>query len=1150
MSAVDVSPGDVVELEGQFGQFKVISVVDAPSTEGRMARLELFSTEARRVITIHSPPVVVKKVLNPLERLKGGQLESSHLFNLHVDALRLKYAHTYEPLSTISSTKIEVLPHQVEAVYKMLNVVEPRFLLADDAGLGKTIMAGMLLKELKLRDKVRRTLIAVPASLQYQWKRELNEKFSEDFTIMRTDYIRGRYGYGAGERNPWQEENQAIASIDYLRRDEVREQLKDVYWDLVIIDEAHKMAVHGSGQDIDYTKRFRVGEMLASNAGMFLMLTATPHSGDNYAFWRLVSLADPYLFSTEYDMPKEKLHQVMIRRIKEDVRKFNGDPLFPSREANTLTVKFAEEAELYERVTRYVRLYFNRASAQKNRGVSFAMIILQRRLASSIAAIRKSLVNRAERLRSLRAMRAVLSAQIGAEELESLRDEWEGINELDEKEKEELERKVVALTLARNLPELDSEINELNGLINLAQGIKTDAKAEYMLSFVKSLLERDPNEKMLIFTEFVDTLDFLEQEITTKLGLKIARIDGSMSIEERTAQEELFRSNGINLMVATDAAGEGLNLQFARILINYELPWNPNRLEQRIGRLHRIGQNRKVLVYNIIVENTIEGRVFQILIGKINAIKQHLGERVFDVLGQLLADVNIEELVMQAASNEATFSTRMSIISSIIDQKANLLLRELEQNSLILDQLDIEPIRVRVRASARESVTGWDVERFVRRYLAVAGGKLDDHPEFGSGIYAATLPGEVTHEKAVRNRMIWRTYESGIEKMMSKPITFQRELARAYGTEIEFVSLGHPILNAVIKTCTSASFGGRVTTKYDRLGRTGVIFVFTQKLMENRISRNDQKIKRETIFMVFYDLMRGTVSSLHPKAIWDFEDISKPPGTVPAEMLDKLDDGYTKSEALANGNFSKLVEEAQAGTEREVGIKIEDAKKWLSVQTAQIQRRVNQYRLRGDKESDITIRGENARLAEVNRSYNDHIRELKEELVLVPDGPYLEAVAVILPREDRREGGLDYETKREIELAGMRVAMEFEKDSGRAAKDVSPEFRGYDILSSGQTEERFIEVKSFKGSGSLEITSNEWIMAEKLGPDYWLYIVENSLDTGNEVLSFIQNPSEALRGVADLKELYETRIIVKDWKPKASTEGRSSSAPPSTNSSI
>jgi superfamily II DNA or RNA helicase len=610
------------------------------------------------------------------------------LFRLVSEAHRIRLAHLFDPVLAVHTSLVEPLPHQVTAVYETMLPRQPlRFLLADDPGAGKTIMAGLFIKELLVRGDVQRCLVVCPGNLVEQWQDELYRRFQLPFEIMTNDKLEA-----ARTGNWFIETPLVIARLDKTARDEsVQAKLTapECRWDLVVVDEAHKMSATFFGGEVKYTKRYRLGQLLSGLTRHLLLLTATPHNGKEEDFQLFLALLDGDRFEGRF---RDGVHQVdvsdlMRRMVKEKLVKFDGTPLFPERIAYTVPYRLSDaEARLYKEVTEYVREEFNRADAledDKRAGtVGFALTILQRRLASSPEAIYQSLRRRRERLESrLRELEivqrgarvAIMERALDAEDIKDLEDAPD--NEVASAEEAVLDE----ATAARTIDELKLEIGTLKRLEELALKVRRSGvdrkwnELAELLSFIFTPYgvhhgvaeERapygggplptpvaSPRQKLVIFTEHRDTLHYLHERIATLLGRpqSVVTIHGGMGREERRkAQEAFLHDPDVQVLVATDAAGEGINLQRAHLMVNYDLPWNPNRIEQRFGRIHRIGQTEVCHLWNLVAQETREGDVYYTLLEKLELARQRLGGQVFDVLGKLQFEgKSLRDLMVEA----------------------------------------------------------------------------------------------------------------------------------------------------------------------------------------------------------------------------------------------------------------------------------------------------------------------------------------------------------------------------------------------------------------------------------------------------------------------------------------------------------------------
>ena len=582
------------------------------------------------------------------------------LLKLALDAYTLGIAHEFDPYFGLSISRVDPLPHQLEAVYEyFMKLPSVRFLLADDAGAGKTIMAGLLVRELKLRGLVERVLIVCPANLTFQWQRELLEKFDQQFVVMRGGDIHNQFGL-----NQWLDQKQIITSLDLAKRQDILPSLEQVHWDLVIIDEAHRMS---ASDESHKSLRYRLGEKLRDSTDNILLLTATPHKGDPENFTLFLQLLDQDAYADVTSIHKameQRQAPFYLRRTKEAMVHFPelqsdgtwaAKPVFTQRIPRTadFTIDGAE-LDLYEEITAFVKRQSMRAyemgDDRRARAVGFLMAMYQRRLASSTHAMRRSLENRVQRLDT-----GLRQAQDLASNAPPILPDLEDLEEMEDTDRERLERMLDAVTLAGNASEVQQEIAELQALAEKAKAVEESSK-EAKLNKLNAILRDEGffdnrDQRLLIFTEFRDTLNHLMEHLKT-WGFSTGQIHGGMNPGSRDQPgtrlytEQQFRDGNIQVLVATEAAGEGINLQCCNILFNYDIPWNPNRLEQRMGRIHRYGQHSDCLIFNFVATNTIEGRVLQRLLEKLREIRNALDDdAVFNVVGEVLPAAHVERVL-------------------------------------------------------------------------------------------------------------------------------------------------------------------------------------------------------------------------------------------------------------------------------------------------------------------------------------------------------------------------------------------------------------------------------------------------------------------------------------------------------------------------
>ena len=653
-------------------------------------------------------------------------------FRLAAEALRIKYAALYDPMVAVNSSDVDPLPHQIRAVYEeLLPRIPLRFLLADDPGAGKTIMAGLYLKELILRSNCERAIVVAPGGLVDQWSEELSQKFGLRFDVLSRQMIDDAQGHNVFAEHPY-----LIARMDQLSRSEdLMEQLGDVTWDVAVVDEAHRMSAHYSSWagEVDETKRFRLGRLLSETAHNFLLMTATPHAGKEEDFQLFMSLLDRDRFEGQYrqGVHRTDTHGLMRRMVKEDLLTFEGKPLFPERKAYTVEYELSRaERELYEQVTDYVRTEMGRAEriaqeGDKKRGnnVGFALTVLQRRLASSPEAILRSLERRQQRLDTkLREMQRIADeARLGKTRIDfgsdalpafSL-DSFEILDEdtTDEERaffEEQADQVVDLATAAQTIPELRAEIAILEDLIKVARRVRLqgDDKKWVQLRTIldeQLLAHNDSGDirKIIIFTEHRDTLDYLQAKITAQFGRadSVITIHGGIRREDRQLARERFTHNPeAVVLLATDAAGEGLNLQRAHLMVNYDLPWNPNRIEQRFGRIHRIGQREVCHLWNMVARDTREGDVFTRLLAKIDQMSIAYNGNLFNVLGDADAfqERSLRDLLIEAVryGDQPQVKAKLDrIIDASVSQGLGEMLNEQALHAEMFSALNLEEVR-------------------------------------------------------------------------------------------------------------------------------------------------------------------------------------------------------------------------------------------------------------------------------------------------------------------------------------------------------------------------------------------------------------------------------------------------------------------------
>jgi len=1068
--------------------------------------------------TIHSRQyvntVMKKEEAGELETIETAPDLSSNpeVVFFVIEATRFKYASLFDPLLAMNVSKIDPLPFQIEAVYGyVLKQPRIRFLIADDPGAGKTIMAGLIIKEMKLRRLARRTLIVVPGHLKDQWRRELKDKFDEKFVMLDRPTFNAHYG-----ENPWERNEQVITSIDFAKQEEILPTLSSVHWDLVIVDEAHKMAAYRYGNKVSKTQRYKLGEVLSKTSNHLLFLTATPHRGDPENFRLFLDLLMPGFFASS-QMVEESLknrdNPLFIRRLKEDLKDFEGKPIFTGRFPKTIKFNLHDrEKDLYNDVSRYVVEQYNRALQQdkdKKRNVAFALMILQRRMASSTYALLKSLKRRKERLEKILK---------GEEEQKEVSVDFEAIEDLEESERWEKEKEWEGISLAKDPEELKQEIETLETLIEKAKEIMR-SESEVKLSELRKAIEEgfkrirdmNGNPKILIFTESKDTLEYLVKKIKN-WGYRVNFIHGGMNIEERIKAEKLFRDEA-DIMVATEAAGEGINLQFCHIMINYDIPWNPNRLEQRMGRIHRYGQQRDVYIFNLVADDTREGKVLAKLFDKLKEIRDKLGsDRVFDVAGNVLYGKNLYQLILDAVTSARTMDEILKEIDIQPDEKYISRIKDILGETLATRFIDYTKIQEMAEKAREYRLIPEYVEEFFKRAFKKAGGKFRELK--GGFIAIDSVPYEIrkiAESVDFKNRF-------GVLMRRYPKATFDKDIAFK-NPDAEFISFGHPLLEALIFWVINKFGNGENVNRgsifKDPSGRyDGFIWFYIGEVRDGKGETAGRKI------IAIYD-NGSKLKEINPAILWDLSPSDENADNVNVEIDEQ------KLHPFVIDAVEKYKEEISKERERQAKIKEKYGLKSLEYLIGELDAELVELYERQAREEKVELPIRNKE--EQKRRYEEAKRvleeEIKQEQSLSISMPELLTVVRVIPERS------DMVEDEEIERMGMEIAMEYEKAQGRMPEDVSNENLGFDIRSKGKSkgEIRYIEVKARAKEGDVALTPNEWFKAKRFKESYWLYVVANVVM--NPTLYIINNPAENLNPEEKV-EVVRFVVPVKEWKDK------------------
>jgi superfamily II DNA or RNA helicase len=1055
-------------------------------------------------------------------------------FRLAVEAHRIRLAYEFDPHFAVSVSQIDPLPHQLEAVYHyMSHHPRVRFLLADDPGAGKTIMAGLLLKELKYRGIVERTLVITPANLTDQWQREMRDKFGESFTVVNRATLESFYGESVWEARP-----QCITSVDFAKQDDVLETLRGVDWDLVIVDEAHKMAAYRypGREKTRKTSRYRLGEVLSEQAHHLLFLTATPHKGDPENFLLLLQLLDPDLYaSTEIlrQAVQRQENPIFLRRMKEDMLGFDGKPLFPPRHAQTVGYKLSPiERDLYNAVTRYVEIHFQRAFQEENRNVQLALTVLQRRLASSLRAIRKSLENRRRRLREIQRVGRLLMEAPQAWQDEELED-------LPEMERWRIEDEAVArFTMARDLQELGREIEELDRLLTLAHRAEA-AGTERKLEELRLVMQEEnlfpggrdasshSDEKLLIFTEARDTLEYLVEKLQS-WGFRVTQIHGGMRLGDRGKPgtrlhaEETFRNpQGAQIMVATEAAGEGINLQFCHLVVNWDIPWNPNRLEQRMGRVHRYGQTREVFIYNLVASDTREGSVLEALLTKLEAMRQDLGDRVYDVVGELVEGVRLEQLFREALARRRSFEEIRREVETRLDERALQRIQEATLEGLATRHIDLSRLQREADTAREQRLVPEYIERFFVEAFQGLGGKIERRTD---GLWRIEwVPARI------------RSLPPEVERRFGKAAQTYRQLTfhkkeMVHHPEAEFVGPGHPLFEAVIY---------HVLTDYGPALREGTVFLDPEGggegalwFLRGGVRDGRGETVGERLFAAFQPI-EGGLALKSPTVLLDLQEGRERDQPLPSRF--QRNQVSEKAEAVVDWSLDHVMdpylEEMRGRRSRELQVKAQYLKHSLNTLISHSNRKLGDYQRRLNEGEDMAraIAEEEKRKEALMRRRDERLAEIRQAEHLTPRPPEVLGIAAVLPAPAAQDPEVAGAMARddEVEAIAMGVAMDYEREQGREPEDVAAQALGFDVRSAGPEGTRYIEVKGRAAVGGVALTRNEWIKAGRFGEDYWLYIVVNCKTAPQ--LYVLQNPAAVLRPEEEL-EVVRYIVRVEAWQ--------------------
>ncbi|MEM5793094.1 MAG: helicase-related protein [Candidatus Aenigmatarchaeota archaeon] len=1050
-----------------------------------------------------------------LEKIESDFLSKPHKVFLAFEGKRYRYASLYDPLLALNVSKVDPLPHQIEAVYGyILKLPRIRFLIADDPGAGKTIMAGLIVKELKLRNLIRRILIVVPGHLKDQWRREMKERFEESFVVMDRGFVDAHYG-----ENVWEKESQIITSIDFAKQDEILPSVIAAHFDLVIVDEAHKMSAYIYGEKTQRTRRYRLGEILSRNSDNLLFLTATPHKGDPENFRLFIDLLEPGFFATSEMLQQSienKDNPLFIRRIKEDLKDFNGEPLFLPRYIKTLKFNLSEkEKYLYNEVSKYVNEQYNKALAkEKKRNIAFALVILQRRLASSTYALLNSLERRKAKLEELE---KIADTKI---KFESKVFDFEQIEDLSEEDRWKEEELWETLSVAENKEELRKEIETLKHLIEKAKIIvkeESEVKLKELKKTLDGLNKKYPNKKVIVFTESRDTLEYLEKRVR-QWGYTTVIIHGGMRLDQRIEAEKIFKTEK-QILVATEAAGEGINLQFCNLMINYDIPWNPNRLEQRMGRIHRYGQQNEVFVFNLVAQDTREGEVLSRIFDKLEEIRDSLGsDKVFDVIGEVFFGKNLQQILIEAAAGAKSREEILKEIDIKVDEAYIEKVKENLGESLASRYIDYTRIKEMSEKAREYKLIPEYTEAFFKKAFLLGGGKFKIRKDGFTTI--DSIPYDI---RVIAEEDYFRRKFGSLLKTYPK-ITFDKDIAFK-NPDAELVSFGHPLFEAVLEY---------VERTYSNDLKKGALFIDPEGRLdgyivfyEGEIKDGLNKIVGKRLFSTYVN--QNEVRSVAPTILWDLAEGKSQKEQINIQPTEQRVVSKVISE-MENYKKQKLDER-----QREAKIKEKYGIKSLEYFLVKLDGELIELHSRKERGEnvDLAIRNKEEQLKKYQKALEELRDQIEREQTLTMGMPKFIGIIRVKPAETVS----DYmKSDEEIERIGMEEAMKYERVHNRNPEDVSVENLGFDIRSHDNDGKiRYIEVKARADVGSVVLTQNEWFKAQRFGDEYYLYVVFNCA-TKPELL-IIQNPAQKLKPEEKI-EIVRYLVSLEQIKEKSEKNAR------------
>lgn len=1088
-------------------EFKPGDWIEGPFWHDAVQVIHIQTQTGYDIVTVYSrvhdlsrPYVLTKddwQKIKPVARANRGALSfdgDPARFRLAIQAQRLKLAHAIDPYAGLNSSRVDPLPHQFEAVYQHL-LARPivRTLLAHDAGAGKTIMAGLLIKELKRRQGIKRVLVVSPAGLTIQWKREMLTKFGEDFSVISREYMDENR---LDRLDVWRKTDLAITSVAFARQREMCRALETVEWDLVIVDEAHKLAAYRkTSGSIQKTQAYELGEILSRRAKHFLLMTATPHKGDPENYRLLIRLLDPEWGDAAAYAPGS--NPMVLRRTKEEMRTPDGKPLYPERIVETLPYSLShDEGELLEQVYKFIRKRFEKAKSSNKQSAAFALMTLSRRLASSPYSLLCSLKRIQAKAEAGKVQSA--SGEISDSEAFDLED-WDDISDEDRSKRElEAEAQVVQLVDLKHLEVLIKKTEEI---------VNKGSQKILELQKAVDLWVGERQKQLIIFTEFKDTLDALDRNLKT-WGYTTTQIHGGMAMEDRRAAEKTFWQGKAQVLVATEAAGEGINLQCCNVMINFDLPWNPTRLEQRMGRIHRYGQKEsQVFIFNLLARNSMEDQVKETLLNKLKEMRKDLGDKVFDVVGVVLWGEELRSILERVSLGDATAVEQARQVIEAAEQPLRAAIDGERKIAATSEPLDIAAFQQNQAQFKAYRLSPEDAENFLRSAVPFVGGTFREF----------TIACEKGNRPAFE---IVLPSESGKGKNRRRKVSFWPEACSDDDTDPEAVlfiapgsTLFERLVEQVLRSCRDDLARGATFFDIHPASTSPYLIWFVHTFLRDGLDH----------------LSGEFLAALHHRA--DQEKVER----RPTEILNGFDfgsgreivEGVQRVRPMLAGQREVIDQCVQAVFLPELIARRNQHQETVSKDCQFLESGLtNLIEFLNESAMDAYVSGKNEegdRLTDQTNATRQRLDQLQTEMTqaghLAMLEPEVLGVALVIPTpivlpsdeasQDKRKPSVSMRRNPEVEKAAMNAVMDLEQKQGRYPKDVS-QGKSWDIESQDAAGKivRYIEVKG-RGPGEANevwLTDPEWEAARRLGDQHWLYIVR--LEDG--MMWMIQNPYQKL----------------------------------------